>query len=158
MALELQLREVLSSDVAIFFTQQQDKNQQWQAAFVAVDPSDRLAHNEHWEKILANPEIVTRTIELAGVVLGYIGSYPIDGTDQVTYWLPPEFSGSGFASRALASFLKIQSQRPLEARTAFDNYPSARVLEKNGFRKVGQDIYFSNARDADITEFIWVLD
>jgi RimJ/RimL family protein N-acetyltransferase len=46
----------------------------------------------------------------------------------------------------------------LEARTAFDNLPSAKVLSKNGFKIAGTDSYFANARDAEIVETIWILE
>lgn len=156
--MQLILRKVLQSDVSIFFEQMQDKDQLWRAAFVAKDPSDIEAHHEHWTKILANPETLNRTIELDGLVIGNIARYYMDNVPQITYWLGSEYSGRGYGTAALGLFLRLEVRRPLEARTAFDNKPSARVLEKNGFRVTGTDQYFSNARNAEIEETIWVLE
>jgi RimJ/RimL family protein N-acetyltransferase len=136
----------------------QNKDQQWLAAFVSKDPADLEAHNEHWVKILASPDTLNRTIVLGDVVIGHIARYYMDSVPQITYWISAEHSGQGHGTAALANFLTIETRRPLQARTAFDNNPSARVLENNGFKIVGDDRYFSNARNAEIEETIWVLE
>jgi RimJ/RimL family protein N-acetyltransferase len=82
----------------------------------------------------------------------------MEGMPQITYWIGAEHSGKGIGTQALALFLELEKKRPLEARTAFDNLPSARVLTKNGFRIAGTDSYFANARDAEIVETIWILE
>jgi RimJ/RimL family protein N-acetyltransferase len=151
------LREVLITDIAIFFEHMQNKDQQWQAAFVSKDPANMEAHTQHWQKLMANPEVLNRTILHDGQVIGYIGRYFMDNVPQITYWVSYEYSGKGFTTSALELFLKLETQRPLEARTTFDNLASARVLEKNGFRITDSDLYFSNARNAEIAETIWSL-
>jgi RimJ/RimL family protein N-acetyltransferase len=45
--------------------------------------------------------------------------------------------------------------RPLFARVAKDNQASLRVLEKNGFGKVGEDHGFAAARGCEVDE--WIL-
>jgi len=154
----LVLREVVESDIPIFFEHMQDKDQQWLAAFVSSDPADFQAHNEHWDKILASPDTLNRTIVLDEKVIGHIARYYMDNIPQITYWISAEHSGQGHGTAALAIFLTIETSRPLEARTAFDNKPSAKVLENNGFKIVGTDQYFSNARNAEIAETIWALE
>jgi RimJ/RimL family protein N-acetyltransferase len=135
----------------------QDSDELWQAAFTSEEPSNRAKHDQHWEKILNNPTIINRTICLEDVVVGSIGRYLMDDIPQVTYWIGSEFKGQGIATEALKLFLEIDLTRPIEARTAFDNTASAKVLSKNGFVEVGQDVYFANARGIEIVETIWRL-
>jgi len=153
----LYLREVEPIDISAFFDFMQDSEALWQAAFTSEEPSNRAKHDQHWEKILSNPTIINRTICLGGVVVGSIGRYLMDDIPQVTYWIGSEFNGQGIATQALKLFLEIDPTRPIEARTAFDNTASARVLSKNGFIEVGQDVYFANARGIEIVETIWRL-
>jgi len=135
----------------------QDKESLWQAAFTSADPSDLDAHKKHWERILNDPQILNRTILSDGVVVGSVGRYFMDGVAQVTYWIGSEFKNKGIATAALAKLVVIDQTRPMEARTAFDNQASARVLQKNGFSFVGTDKYFANARGEEISETIWRL-
>jgi len=135
----------------------QDKEQQHQAAFVSKDPSDFDAHQAHWEKMLANPEILNRTVVVDGEVIGSIGRWMMDGVAQITYWFGKEFTGKSYATNALKMFLELDQTRPIEGRAAFDNFASMRVLEKCGFVKTGTDLYFSNARNAEIEEVIFEL-
>jgi RimJ/RimL family protein N-acetyltransferase len=82
----------------------------------------------------------------------------MDGKPQITYWIGAEYSGKGIGTESLRLFLELETQRPLEARTAFDNLPSAKVLTKNGFKISGTDTYFANARNTEIVETIWILE
>ena len=144
-------------DIETFFEFMQDKEQQWQAAFVAKDPSDHDAHLAHWVKMLSNPEIINRTVVVDEVVVGSVGSWVMDGVRQVTYWIGAEHCGKGYATQALIKLLQLISERPVEGRCAFDNYASARVLEKAGFSRIGTDKYFANARGEEISELIFQL-
>ena len=141
----------------MFFSFMQDKESLWQAAFTSADPSDLDSHTKHWEKILGDPETLNRTVLADGEVVGSVARYFMDGTAQVTYWIGSEFHNKSIATKALAQLLELDQSRPIEARTAFDNLASARVLEKNGFVVVGEDTYFANARGAEIGEIIWRL-
>lgn len=76
---------------------------------------------------------------------------------QATYWIGTEFTGRSIGTQALNEFLDIDSTRPMQARTAFDNLASIRVLEKNGFSQIGEDIFFANARGLEVRELIWQL-
>jgi hypothetical protein len=153
----LYLREVEPIDISAFFDFMQDSEALWQAAFTSEEPGNRVKHDQHWEEILNNPTIINRTICLEDVVVGSIGRYLMDDIPQVTYWIGSQFKGQGIATEALKLFLEIDPTRPIEARTAFDNTASARVLSKNGFIEVGQDVYFANARGIEIVETIWRL-
>jgi RimJ/RimL family protein N-acetyltransferase len=153
----LVLREVIPSDLGDFFEFMQDEESLWQAAFTPKEPGNRTSHDEHWQKILNNPSILNRTILVNEKVVGHIGRYFMDDVAQITYWLGSQFKGKGFTTEALALFLELDQTRPMEARTAFDNAASARVLSKNGFVEVGTDSYFANARGEEIQEVIWRL-
>ena len=153
----IELRDVTEQDIAIFFDFMQDKEQQWQAAFISEHPEDQAAHTNHWNKILADPANLNLTIEVDGLVVGNIGRWWLDGVPQLTYWVGNQYSNKGYATEALKLFLTIETNRPLEARCAFDNQGSIRVLEKNGFVLAGSDHYFSNARKEEITELIFRL-
>ncbi|HEX5190933.1 MAG TPA: hypothetical protein VFW16_15420 [Streptosporangiaceae bacterium] len=48
--------------------------------------------------------------------------------------------------------------RPLYARAASDNAASLRVLQKAGFRRLGTEVSFASARNANIEETILRLD
>lgn len=51
------LRDVIESDLSIFFEQQLDRTANYMAAFTAKDPSDRDAFTAHWTKILSDDTI-----------------------------------------------------------------------------------------------------
>jgi len=62
------------------------------------------------------------------------------------------------ASQALAEFLiHANPTRPIYARAAKDNSGSLRVLEKCGFRIIGEDKGFANARGREVEEFLLEL-
>ena len=52
----------------------------------------------------------------------------------------------------------IQDKRPLYARAASDNFGSLRVLEKCGFKVMGKEMGYANARGYEIEEFILKLE
>jgi len=131
MSNELRLRNVEPDDLAVFYEQQLDDEATRMAAF----PSrDRAAFDAHWAtSILGNPAAVVQTVVLNGQVAGNIGSWSEDGVRLVGYWIGRKYWGRGVATRALAAFLDIVTERPLHAHVARHNVGSIRVLEKCGF-------------------------
>jgi RimJ/RimL family protein N-acetyltransferase len=129
------IRDVHPSDLPIFFEQQLDPVAVRMAAFFS---RDREAFDAHWAKILANPECRIQTIEHDGEVAGNIGSWESEGHRYVGYWLGQPFWGKGIATKALMQFLK-KEMRPLLARVAKTNIASRRVLEKCGFKLIGEE-------------------
>jgi len=77
---------------------------------------------------------------------------------EITYWIDRKSWGKGIATKALQKFLSIETIRPVFGRVAFDNFGSQKVLEKCGFKKIGSDRGFANARQAEIEEHIYRLD
>ena len=154
----IRLRDVTKSDLPIFFEHQLDPAASHMAAFTAKDPADREAFMAHWARILADDAIATKTILFDGNVAGHVASFEQFGQPEITYWLGQEYWGQGIATRALSAFLGHLEARPLYARAAKDNVASLRVLEKCGFRIVGEDRGFANARGQEVEEFILKLE
>ena len=135
------LRDVIQSDLPIFFEQQLDPVANQMAAFPA---RDREAFMAHWIRILADESNILKTILYDAQVAGNIVSWEQSGAREVGYWLGREYWGKGIATRALAAFLEQVTTRPLYAYVAKHNLASIRVLEKCGFIITGEDTEFSN--------------
>ena len=153
----LVLRPTTSDHLPTLFEQQRDPEANYQAAFTAKDPNDRAAYDAHWTRVLANPEIVMRTVFVDDVIVGSVLSFVQDGMREVSFWFGKEFWGKGFATAALRDYLTEMPNRPIYAHAATDNYGSLRVLEKCGFQIIETSRYFANARNAEIDEFLLVL-
>ena len=158
MSNELLLRNVISADLPIFFEYQLDPEANYMAAFTAKDPGNREAFMAHWHRILANKTNIIRTIIFNGQVVGSVSSYEDEGRPEVTYWLGKDYWGKGIATSALKEFLAHYNQtRPIYARVAKDNLGSRRVLEKCGFKIIGESKGFANARGQEIEELLLEL-
>jgi RimJ/RimL family protein N-acetyltransferase len=154
----LLLRELLETDLPIFFEQQLDPEANWLAAFTTKEPADQAAFDAHWRRIMADPTIIIRTAVQADTVVGYVLSYEDDGRPEVSYWLGKAHWGKGYATQALVAFLaEANRARPIYARVAKDNLPSRRVLEKCGFVVIEGSAGFANARGAEIEELLLEL-
>jgi len=152
------LRDVVVSDLDIFFEYQLDDEANRMAAFTSKDPTDRDAFGAHWNKILADETVVIKTIVFDGQVAGHVLHYEEDGKREVSYWIGRSFWGKGLATGALSAFLShVSTKRPIYARVAKDNMGSRRVLEKCGFVVVGEDRGFANARNMEIDELVLKL-
>lgn len=124
------LREVVDSDLPIFFENQRDS----EAARMAAFPSrDHDAFMTHWTKVRCEPTNITRTILCDGRVAGNIGSWIAEKRRLVGYWIGREFWGRGVATAALTAFVAEVDHRPLHAFVATHNVGSIRVLEKCEF-------------------------
>jgi len=133
---ELVLRKVIPSDLPIFFEQQRDPLATSMAAFPA---RNRPAFEAHWAKILADDTGTIRTILFNGQVAGNVLIYVMDGKTEAGYWLGRAYWGKGIASKALRIFLEEILVRPIFAHVAQHNQASIRVLEKCGFKRIGED-------------------
>lgn len=150
----ISIRDVTSDDLPIFFNHQRDPAAVHMAAFTAQNPDDRAAFDAFWARILADKDILIRTVVVEGRVAGSVSSYVGDVGPEVTYWLGREFWGRGVATAALAAFLREQTARPIYARAAKDNAGSLRVLEKCGFVIIGEDRGYANGRGQEIEEYL----
>lgn len=154
---DVALRDVTDADLAIFFDQQLDPDANYMAAFTSRDPADREAFTAHWTRILGDNTTVNKTILFNGQVAGNIASFEMFGEREVGYWLGRRYWGRGIATRALAAFLHVVTERPLYARAAKDNAASLRVLQKCGFTITGEDKGFANARGEEVEEYVLTL-
>ena len=118
------LRDVIVSDLPVFFEQQFDPIANQMAAFPA---RDRDAFMAHWAKIMADESNILKTILYGDQVAGNIVSWEHDGEREVGYWLGREYWGNGIATRALAAFLDQVTPRPLYAYVVKHNRASIRA-------------------------------
>ena len=148
------LRNVTESDLPILFEQQLDP----EATAMAVFPSrDHDAFMAHWAKIMAYEKNLIKAISYDSEVAGYILSWEMEGEREVGYWLGKEYWGKGVATQALAEYVSLVKTRPLMAHVARHNIGSRRVLEKCGFKVIGEDKY-TNPAGAEVEEFVLKLD
>ena len=131
------LRDVLESDLPVFFEHQRDPEAMRMAAMPARDEEAFMAH---WRKILADEASTQRTIVFDGEVAGNALAFDLEGKRRVGYWLGREFWGKGLATKALTELLELETTRPLYADVATANIASIRVLEKCGFKFVSREV------------------
>jgi RimJ/RimL family protein N-acetyltransferase len=155
--MDVVLRPVHDSDLPVFFRQMNDPEALTMAAFTPRDPADRAAFDAHWKRIRASEDVL-RTVLADGDVVGSAAVYGEPGEREVTYWIDRAYWGRGIATAALRGLLAEVPERPLYARAAADNAGSLRVLDKCGFRVTARARGFAHARDAEIEEFVLVLD
>jgi RimJ/RimL family protein N-acetyltransferase len=155
---EITLREIRDEDLDGMFEQMRDPEGVWMAAFTAEDPDDREHFDTHMARVRAAPDVTMRAITRDGQLVGHVASFERDGDLEVTYAVDRAAWGQGVASQALRLLLDEVTARPVHARAASDNLGSLRVLEKAGFRIIGTNRDFAQARQAEIEETILRLD
>ena len=153
----IQLRKTSPSDLDTLFLFQLDPEANHMAAFTSKNPADKKAYLEKYSALLKDPSIHMYTICSEHSIVGSIAKFEIEGQPEITYWINRAYWGKGIATEALRLFLPMEPARPLQARVAFDNTGSQKVLEKCGFVKVGRDSGFANARQQETEEFIYEL-
>jgi RimJ/RimL family protein N-acetyltransferase len=153
------LRAVEDDDLPILFENQRDAEANAMAAFGALDPHDRAAFDEHWQRIRAMEDVVVRTIEADGEVAGSISRWrdPALDAPEISYWLGRSFWGRGVATQAVRQFLERLPDPRLYGRVANTN-PAQRVLEKCGFvvARTDRDVPATDGRLVD--EAVLVLE
>lgn len=151
---QIHLRHVAVADLDDLFEHQCDPVACQMAAF---PPRDREAFMTHWAKIMANAEVVARTIVVGDKVSGNVVCWQRSGELLVGYWLGRHFWGRGVATRALTDVVSLIPTRPLRARVAKQNLASIRVLEKCGFRVTGEDRAATPTGGDAVDELIYAL-
>ena len=150
---EITLRDVVEDDLPILYRFQREPEGYQMAVVKSRDEGDFF---RHWrDNILSNEEVKIKTIEINGEVAGDVTSFILGGQRAVGYWLGKKYWGRGIASAAVSEFLAShEMRRPLCAFVAVSNLASYRVLQKCGFRQVGQSAKASDGVD----EFRFELD
>ncbi len=154
----VQLRDVIDSDLDVFFAQQSDEEANRMAGFTSEDPHDKSAFLAHWAKILSDSSNRNQTILYGGEVTGYIARFDLLGKPSIAYWIGKALWGRGIPTEALQQFLLQLPDRTLYARVASDNRGSIRVLEKASFTRIGSERSYANTRGSDIEELIFCLE
>jgi RimJ/RimL family protein N-acetyltransferase len=129
------LRDVIDSDLPVFFEMQRDPESVRMAAFPA---RDHEAFTAHWARLRGDATLIVKTILSGDRVAGYIGTWPNDSRNLVGYWIDRPLWGQGIATAALRQFLPMIPARPLTAFVATHNAASLRVLQKAGFSIVNR--------------------
>ena len=77
------LRAVTPADMPTLFEQGRDRAAVDMAAFGAQRRHDREAFDARWARLVADPKVVTRVVEVEGAVAGYVGSFIRAGQREV---------------------------------------------------------------------------
>ena len=152
------LRAIEDRDLDALFEQMRDPEAVRMAAFTHQDPDDRASFDAQMARIRADPGTTNRVIIRDGQAAGMVASFQLEGETEVTYWVDRSLWGQGVATEALRLLLDEVKVRPVHARAASDNLGSLRVLEKAGFRIIGTNRDFAQARGTEIEETIFRLD
>jgi RimJ/RimL family protein N-acetyltransferase len=142
------------SDLDHFFEHQREPLAAEMAAFPR---RERAAFLAHWDRILADPNVVARTILLETEVAGNVVCWQQAGKRLIGYWLGSQYWGRGVASHAVLAFVEIISARPLHAYVATHNLASIRVLQKAGFRLAGESRATAPTSGKAVDEFLYEL-
>lgn len=154
----INLRALDDDDLDALFSWESDRAAARMAAFTRPDPADRAAFDAHYQRVLSDPENWTRAIEEDGVLVGMVATFTMEGDRELTYWVDPSRWGRGIATGAVRLLVADEPHRPLYARVAEHNVGSRRVLERNGFVKVGEEASWADGVGRDVVEHIYRLD
>ena len=109
---------------------------------------------DEWLKIVDNEEF-NLNIFLNDDLIGGVGLTPAeDDFYELGYWLGVEYWGQGYATESVMELLNYaKSNTPcekLKANAFKENVASAKVLEKNGFKRVEDREVFSISRQENV--------
>jgi len=152
------LREVIADDLPQFFSYLRDPGAASMADIADDDPNDQPAFEGRWAKMLRDPQVTARTIELSEekTVVGYVLGFPHEGQNQVSYWVDRGHWGRGIATAALSAFLAEVTHRPIYARAPKHNQAAVVVLRRNGFNLIGDESGYIPERGRVVDELVLV--
>jgi [ribosomal protein S5]-alanine N-acetyltransferase len=103
----------------------------------------------------------TFAIERDGVLVGCCGARSVSGAYAIGYWVGKPYWGQGImteAARALIAHLRAREPGcAIAISHMVENEASGRVIEKLGFRRVGEKQTFCVARAASVPSLTYVL-
>jgi [ribosomal protein S5]-alanine N-acetyltransferase len=105
-------------------------------AFFTLETQRETARNDDGSRFaILDSGAIVGMVSLSNISFGPFRSA------NVGYWVDRKCNGRGLASRALAAVaqhaFELRGLHRLEAGTLVDNLASQRVLEKNGFERIG---------------------
>jgi RimJ/RimL family protein N-acetyltransferase len=156
--MNITLRSTTTSDLDALFLIQADSDALHMAAFTSKDAQDRQAYIKKWTGLLSLESVNLYTIWIADEIIGCVAKFDMHGDSDITYAINRKHWGQGYATTAVQQFLQLEPTRPLFGRTAFDNIGSQRVLERNEFKRIGENTAFAEARQEQTLEYIYRLD
>ena len=156
--MNIRIRKSVEADLAIFFKNQTDEEANFMAAFTPDNPHDEQAYLTKWKRLINDETVNIFSIIVDSTLIGCVVKFVMEGDAEITYAIDKNYWGKGITTQALKEFMDIEKIRPIYGRTAFDNLGSQKILEKNGFQKIGNNHDFANARGKEIEEFIYRLD
>lgn len=121
--------------------------------------SDNAAHQ--WIRGLADGEMAL-AIDLAGALIGICG-YTLEGESeaQIGYWIGKLYWGRGYATEAARALIAYGfakgGVKRFTGRHFADNAASARVIKKLGFKTVGADRGWCEARQSEFPTIAYEL-
>ncbi|GIN37145.1 hypothetical protein J19TS1_00940 [Heyndrickxia oleronia] len=68
----VQLRNVLESDLSFLFKYQLDTEANYMAAFTSKDSTDKSAYLRHWKRLLNDEAIIKKTILFNDSIVGHM--------------------------------------------------------------------------------------
>lgn len=143
------LRPVTRDDLAVLYEHETDPES---GRLAGVKPRDRDAFIAHWERVIADEQVIERAILVDGVLAGRVAcftppasagatgdrAFTGDETWLLGYWIGREHWGRGVASAGVGLFLAEIDRRPLLARVLATNAASIRILERHGFVRTAE--------------------
>lgn len=101
------------------------------------------------------------TLKENGRIIGLVGIGPkeeVDNEIEIAYYISEEYCSKGYISEAAKAMCQwVLNKNTLEylmAIVELDNYPSQRVVEKCGFKKIGTKMIL-NSGDTEIKPFFY---
>ncbi|MCK0069020.1 GNAT family N-acetyltransferase [Kordiimonas laminariae] len=160
--MNVSIRNMVGADIEPLAKFHTDEEAAWLAGGGAIS-GDTATHVARFARLLDDEsgELLLRTIIVDGEVAGYIATFLREDAREISYWLGRQFWGKGIVTHALKVFLlqvkEIFPDQSIYARVVESNIGSAKVLEKTGFRSLREEQFFSEARQGEVSETLYIL-
>ncbi|WP_022893471.1 GNAT family N-acetyltransferase [Agromyces subbeticus] len=151
------LRATRAGDLDELFDARHDPVAMQMAGFTTDDCADRTAFEERWKRLITDPSARVCTVRADGRVVGDVAiRRDVEGW-LVDAWISRAHWGHGIATRALRLLLDDLEARPVHVKVAADNARAIAVLDGLGFRRIGLDLAFADARGVETEQLLYVL-
>lgn len=117
---------------------------EWPGDALAIFPMELERRTRDPEYFPWGGTIIERAERVAVGTMGAKGQPDMHGAIEIGYGINPSYWGRGYASEMVAALTAWLFQQPrvqrVTAETRQDNQASIRVLQKNGFARVGERV------------------